>query len=86
MSETELVLSLYSRAECHLCEEMLDALKQWQNRFDFRVNVIDIDQNSSLTERFAARIPLLALGDIEICEYFLDEAAFLDIFESKNSL
>ncbi len=86
MSETELVLSLYSRAECHLCEEMLDALKKWQNRFNFRVNVIDIDQNSSLTERFAARIPLLALADIEICEYFLDEAALLDIFESKNSL
>ncbi len=78
--EAELVFSIYSRPECHLCDEMLEALKQWQHRFNFKINIIDIDQDLALTERFAARIPLLAVADTEICEYHLDEKALLKFF------
>jgi thiol-disulfide isomerase/thioredoxin len=85
MDKTELVLSLYSRPECHLCEEMIDALKLWQKRFNFKINVIDIDQDSSLIARFAARIPLLAADNVEICEYHLDEKALLHFLNVKNS-
>lgn len=84
MNDTDFVFSLYSRPECHLCDEMFDALKKWQSRFNFSVNIIDIDQDSSLTARFAARIPLLAFGDVEICEYHLDEDALLQFFKDKN--
>ncbi len=84
MNEYELVLSIYSRPECHLCDEMFEALKKWQNRFNFKVNIVDIDQDTSLTARFAARIPLLAVGDVEICEYHLDEEALLRFFERRK--
>ncbi len=84
MNENELVLSIYSRPECHLCDEMFEALKKWQSRFNFKVNIIDIDQDTSLIARFAARIPLLAFGDIEICEYHLDEKALLRFFEQEK--
>lgn len=84
MNDTELVLSIYSRPECCLCEEMRDALKKWQSRFNFKVETIDIDQNSSLTAKFAARIPLLAAGDVEICEYHLDEDALFQFFEREK--
>ena len=81
MNDTELVLSIYTRAECHLCEEMLDALKSWQSRFNFKLKIVDIDQDSSLTDRFAARIPVLAAGDIEICQYRLDDNALMRFFK-----
>ena len=84
MSEPEVVLSIYSRAECHLCDEMISALKKWQNRFNFQIKVINIDQNASLISRFAARIPLLAVNDLEICEYHLDEMALLTFFENRK--
>jgi hypothetical protein len=84
MSDAELVFTIYSRAECHLCEEMLAALKKWQNRFNFKVQMINIDQDTSLIARFAARIPLLAMDDIEICEYHFDETAFLQFFENEK--
>lgn len=84
MNDSELVLSIYSRAECRLCEEMLNALKKWQSHFDFKVEIIDIDQNASLIVRFAARIPLLVAGDIEICEYYLDDDALFRFFENKR--
>ncbi len=84
MIECELILSIYSRPECHLCEEMLIALKKWQSRFEFKINIIDIDQDPTLTSRFAARIPLLTAGDIEICEYHVDEKALLHFFEKAK--
>jgi glutaredoxin-like protein DUF836 len=84
MNEPELVLSIYSRPECHLCDEMIEALKKWQSYFNFEVNIINIDQDTFLTARFAARIPLLAVGNIEICEYHLDEKALLHFLEQEK--
>jgi glutaredoxin-like protein DUF836 len=84
MNDGGLVFSIYSRPECHLCEEMFDALRKYQSRFDFTVQIIDIDQEPSLTARFAARIPLLAAGDVEICEYHFDEKALLHFIENEK--
>lgn len=63
---------------------MAEGLKAWQNRFNFKVKMVDIDQDPALTERFSARIPLLAAGDIEICQYHLDEQALSSYFEGKG--
>lgn len=60
---------------------MLEALKPWQSRFNFKVEMIDIDHDTRLTERFAARIPLLADGDKEICQYHFDEQMLLKHFK-----
>ena len=46
------------------------------------VEIIDIDNDSELTERFAARIPLLAEGDKEICQYHFDEKMLLNHFKT----
>ncbi|GJM05753.1 MAG: hypothetical protein DHS20C09_17490 [marine bacterium B5-7] len=75
------ILVVYSRKDCCLCHEMLDALKPWENRYNFKVEMIDIDHNPGLTERFAARIPLLAEGDTEICQYHIDEQMLLNHFK-----
>ena len=83
MNDKEVLLTVYSRAECHLCEDMLDALKKWQDRFNFTVEIVDIDQDSSLTARYAARIPVLTAADVEICQYHLDVEALLHFFEVR---
>jgi Glutaredoxin-like domain (DUF836) len=84
MSNAERVLLIYTREDCCLCHDMLEGLKNWQYRFNFKVKLIDIDQDSTLTERFAARIPLLAAGDVEICQYHLDEQALLSFFNNSD--
>jgi thiol-disulfide isomerase/thioredoxin len=82
--DTGLIFSLYSRPECHLCDDMLDALKEWQKQFKFEVKVFNIDDNQELTTRYAARIPLLAINDTEICEYFFDEKSFLQALKNNK--
>ena len=65
-------LTLLSREYCHLCEEMLAALRQFQGRYDFDVDVVDVDRNPALEERWGDKVPVLLDGERELCRYHLD--------------
>ena len=68
------------RAYCHLCEDMLTALRDWQARQSFELEIIDIDADPALIERFNTMVPVLMAGETEICHYFLDEKALSAYF------
>jgi len=70
--------TLYSRAYCHLCQDMLDALNALQTtERPFTVEVIDVDADEALVARFDELVPVLYadLDQPELCHYFLDESA-----------
>lgn len=72
--------TLYSRSWCHLCEDMLAALRALEPPGQpFDVAVIDVDADPALVARFDELVPVL-YGDPaqpELCHYFLDEAPVL---------
>ena len=69
-------LTVYLRRYCHLCHDLIDRLQPYQEKFHIQINQIDIDTNSDLEARYGELIPFLAgADDVEICHYFLDEAA-----------
>ena len=63
---------------------MIQGLAEWHKKYDFRLTIIDIDQDPALQKKYAARVPLLATADAEICEYFLDEQALSRLFEVRG--
>jgi hypothetical protein len=70
--------TLYSRAWCHLCDDMLAALLALRSAHQpFTVEVIDVDADEALVARFDELVPVLfgALEQPELCHYFLDEQA-----------
>ena len=73
--ERSLRLTLYSRAYCHLCEDMQVALEAIRPELGFELDVIDVDRHPELEARYGELVPVLAHGDIRICHYFLDRAA-----------
>ena len=38
---------------------------------------VDIDRDIKLIRRYDAMVPVLCLGDTEICHYFFDESALV---------
>ena len=68
-------LTLYSRAGCHLCEDMHTLLQSFSKDLEFSVDVVDIDQEPALHRRYNTLVPVLVLGEREICHYFLDKVA-----------
>jgi glutaredoxin-like protein DUF836 len=65
-------LVLYSRAGCHLCDEMHAALRARLGE-DFPVAIVDVDADPDLQMRYGERVPVLACGDTELCRARYDE-------------
>jgi glutaredoxin len=65
-------LTVISRAYCHLCEEMMTTLRQFQGRYDFEIEVVDVDRDPKLEEKWGDKVPVLLDGERELCHYYLD--------------
>jgi hypothetical protein len=68
------ILTLYTRLYCPLCEAMLGELRDLQRVVPFALQVVDIEEEEGLEERFGTLVPVLAAGEQEICRYRLDPA------------
>ena len=68
-------LTLYSRPGCHLCDEARAALERVRARATFSLHEVNIESDEELHRRYLERIPVVALGDEELFEFFVDEAA-----------
>ena len=66
-------LTLYVRRNCHLCAEMHRELLARDSRPSFSVDLVDIDSDADLADRYGHKVPVLVGGNEEICHYFLDE-------------
>ena len=74
---------VYARQHCHLCEDMIAALRDLQARLRFRLEVTDVDSDNDLRLRYGELVPVLvAAGGEEICHYHLDLNA-LDAYLAK---
>ncbi len=73
-----ITLTLYSRAWCHLCDDMLTGLREMQARLIFDLTVIDVDSAPALEQRYGERVPVLTHGSRELCHYHLNTAAVTD--------
>ena len=66
-------LTLYYREGCHLCEVMLQALRGLQRRLEFELQLVDVDRDAELARLYDEWVPVLCLGEREVCHYHLDE-------------
>lgn len=79
-SEPMKALILYGREECHLCQDMILALRELQTQVSFDFQVIDIDSDPALAALYGEKVPVLMspTTNQEICHHFLNLAALDD--------
>jgi glutaredoxin len=65
-------LTLYSRAGCHLCEEMKKQIAPLVAQFGARLRVVDIDGDAVLRARYNEEVPVLFLGARKVAKYTVD--------------
>lgn len=78
-SVPELQLDVYIRQGCHLCDEMILVLSEFRNDYNFSIRTIDIDADAALCDRYNTLVPVLCLGEKEICHHFFDLEAFRQV-------
>ncbi|MFA7239268.1 MAG: glutaredoxin family protein [Sulfuricellaceae bacterium] len=80
-----MLLTVYSREYCHLCHDLLAALEALQSRYNFRLEIVDVDEDEILEARYGEFVPVLVGEDgKEICHYHLDTVALDACFEAKK--
>ena len=54
--------TVYSRESCCCCHKAIDLLKDYQRRFGFAIEEVDIDADPALRARFDTMVPVVAVG------------------------
>jgi glutaredoxin len=78
------VVTVYSRADCHLCTEAIGSLRALQRELDFELLERDIEDDDALQRAYFERIPVIALDGVELFDYFIDEAVLRERLESRR--
>ena len=69
------VFTVYSRAYCHLCDDMIAGLRALQAGRRFAIEVVDVDSDADLERRFGELVPVLMHDGKALCHYHLDVPA-----------
>ncbi len=75
MSDHERVFTILGRRWCHLCDHMVEDLQPIADEFGCRIELLDVDEDEILEERWGLLVPVLLAGGQELCHYRLDVAS-----------
>jgi glutaredoxin len=75
---------VYSKPDCHLCEQAMATLRTLQAELGFALQERDITTDDSLHRAYLERIPVVALDGEELFEYFIDEGTLRERLESRR--
>ena len=69
-------LTLLARAYCHLCDEMLAAIRPLAVAAGATIDVVDVDADPKLEDAYGDRVPVLFAGEPgsgdELCHFRVD--------------
>lgn len=64
---------MYYRLGCHLCDAMIAALWYLQHELAFELELVDIDKDPDLRQRYNVDVPVVTLGTEVVCFHFFEE-------------
>ena len=77
-------VTVYSKPDCHLCEDAIAALEGLREQLGFELVELDITADEALHRAYFERIPVLEIDGEEVCEFFVDEALVRERLESRR--
>lgn len=81
----DVTLTVLSRTYCHLCHDLEEALAPIAAEFGASVEVLDVDADDALEEKWGELVPVLLHGETELCHYFLDAAGVRDYLQRLSA-
>jgi glutaredoxin len=77
-------VTVYSRPECHLCAEAMAQLRGLQQELGFALEELDISTDEALLRAYFERIPVIALDEEVLFDYFVDERVLRERLKSRR--
>ena len=66
-------IRIYSKPDCHLCDEAKETIQRVTNRLPIEIEVIDIQKDPELFDQYRYDIPVIFLDDRKIFKHRVDE-------------
>ena len=79
-----MLITLYTKPECSLCDDVLDVIKQVRARIEFDLEIRNILDDLADYEKYKHDIPVILLDGQEIARHHLTEAALEFALSSRR--
>jgi glutaredoxin len=70
-----MIVTLYTKADCGLCEKAEDSLRAMQQSIQFELRLVYIEEEPALLERLGDRVPVVYVEGREVASAPVEEAA-----------
>jgi glutaredoxin len=78
------LVTLYTKPDCHLCEEAQAVLGEVRAELPFELEVRDITLDDELHRAYFERIPVVSIDGAELFQYFVDAEILRERLESRR--
>jgi glutaredoxin len=76
------IVTLYSRPDCHLCDEAREQLAEFD---DIELRELDIDADEELLSAYLERIPVVEINGRIVSELVFDRDAFTEALHTVQT-
>lgn len=77
------IVTIYSRSGCHLCDVALTDIEKFKNEFDFEIKKILIDGNVELEKKYGEEVPVILINEKPHDFYKIDVERFRDAMKKE---
>ena len=72
---SEVSVTVYTREDCHLCEDAVDTIERVADEEGVAVDIdlVDVDTDAQLREEYGERVPYVLLDGSPAFKYHVDE-------------
>ena len=71
-----MVVDIYSRPGCHLCDVAKETIEKVRRRIDFDLRITNVETDPALEKAFGTEIPVVLINGQKAFKYRVDEAEF----------
>lgn len=72
---SDISVTVYTRADCHLCEEAIETIERVADdeAVAVELDLVDVDEDPELRAEYGERVPYILVDDSPAFKYHVDE-------------
>jgi glutaredoxin len=77
-------ITIFSRHGCHLCDDAQSTLESLQEELNFKIKVVNIDEDDDLVKLYSDQVPVIHIDGIHHDFYKVDPLRFRSSLEKHR--
>ena len=79
-----MILTIYSRPGCHLCDVMKEVVVRVTRTLPVRIDEVDISTDPALETQYGLEIPVLLIDGRKVAKYRIDEESLRRMLAARS--